>query len=65
LAAGVQGYISKHINWIQRIGAIAGGLLLIAPGYVTDLSGLAIIASVVITAGVFKRKEASSKIEVQ
>ena len=56
LAAGVQGYIIRHINWLQRIGAIVGGLLLIAPGYVTDISGLVLIAIVLITAGLFKGK---------
>lgn len=65
IAAGVQGYIIRHINWLQRIGAIVGGLLLIAPGYITDISGLVLIAIVLITAGLFKGKGKPEKLEAQ
>ncbi len=56
LAAGVQGHILNPINWIQRIAAIVGGLLLIAPGYITDISGIVLVVGVLITSGIFKKK---------
>lgn len=48
LAAGVEGWIIREANWTERVLLIAGGILLIIPGWKTDLTGLAIIALVLI-----------------
>jgi TRAP transporter 4TM/12TM fusion protein len=46
LAAGLEGYMFRHINVLERLMAIAGGLLLIIPGIVTDSIGIVLIAVV-------------------
>jgi TRAP-type uncharacterized transport system fused permease subunit len=48
LGMGVEGYYDSKLNIIQRLMAVAGGLLLIIPGLVTDLIGLALIAAVIL-----------------
>ena len=57
LAAGVQGHAFNKLNLIQRLAAFAGGLLLIDSGYITDITGIAMIAGVLITSGGFKQKK--------
>ena len=44
IAAGLEGYMLKNMNILQRFAAIAGGLLLIYPGTVTDIIGVVLIA---------------------
>ena len=44
IAAGLEGYMLKNMNILQRFAAIAGGLLLIYPGTVTDIMGVVLIA---------------------
>ena len=46
VAAGLRGYAFDHMNWPLRIASIAGGLLLIDPGAVTDLIGIAIVLGI-------------------
>jgi TRAP-type uncharacterized transport system fused permease subunit len=46
-AAGLHGYFLTVANGWQRVAMIAGGLLLIDPGLVTDLIGAAIAAIVI------------------
>ena len=48
VAAGLEGYMLRKMNPIQRILAVAGGLLLIIPGILTDVIGLSIIAAVIV-----------------
>jgi len=43
VAAGLSGYLGRSMNWVLRVIIIAGGLLLIIPGGVTDIIGLAVI----------------------
>ena len=47
LAAGSEGYMFQKMSPLWRLAAIAGGLLLIDPGLVTDLVGLGLIAAVI------------------
>jgi TRAP-type uncharacterized transport system fused permease subunit len=56
LAAGVQGYLFKRANAIQRIALLSAGALLIKPGILTDLVGYALVA-VVIVAQIYFGKE--------
>jgi len=48
ISAGLEGFIVRSMNWIQRIVCAAGGLLLIIPGLVTDIIGIALVALVVL-----------------
>lgn len=48
VSAGLEGYMLKRINPIQRIMSAAGGLLLIDPNTLTDIIGIALIAAVVV-----------------
>lgn len=47
VSAALEGYLLHHMPWYQRIVCVAGGLLLIYPGIVTDSIGVAIVAVVV------------------
>jgi TRAP transporter 4TM/12TM fusion protein len=44
VASGIEGYMFKRMNPLERIMGIAGGLLLIHPGLFTDLVGIGLIA---------------------
>ena len=44
IAASLEGYFTRHAHLLQRLMFLAGGLLLIEPGLITDLLGVAIIA---------------------
>lgn len=46
VSAGMEGYAIAKMNWLERIAAIAGGLMLIDPNWVTDIIGVVIIAIV-------------------
>ncbi|MBQ2946094.1 MAG: TRAP transporter permease [Clostridia bacterium] len=44
VSASLEGYFLTNMKWYERILSAAGGLLLIYPGLVTDLIGVALIA---------------------
>ena len=46
VAAGLSGFLAKPLHWALRLVIIAGGLLLIIPGSITDVIGLAVIVLV-------------------
>ena len=48
VSSALEGYLLRSMPWYQRILSLAGGLLLIYPGIVTDLIGLALVAVVVV-----------------
>ena len=48
VAAGLEGYMFRNTSWWERLLCIAGGLLLIYPGLVTDIAGLVLIVVVVL-----------------
>jgi TRAP transporter 4TM/12TM fusion protein len=47
VSAALEGYILHRMDWYERIISIVGGLLLIYPGLVTDLIGVALVAAVI------------------
>ena len=47
LAAGVEGFLLVRMPWYERLMSVAGGLLLVIPGLVTDGIGAALLASFV------------------
>ena len=46
IAIGMVGYFLRDTNMLVRLGCVAGGLLLVYPGTVTDLIGLAVLVAV-------------------
>ena len=48
VAAGLEGYLLRKTSWWERLVSVAGGLLLIYPGLVTDLIGLGLVGLVVV-----------------
>jgi len=46
ISAGMEGFMFKLMPFWQRIAAIIGGLLLIYPGWVTDLIGFGLVGAV-------------------
>ena len=60
VAAGLEGYIFRKMNWPVRILAIIGGLTLLIPGTVSDLIGLVIVAGIIAVQLVMNKKEAQA-----
>ena len=58
VAIAVEGYMYANVNPILRLVALAGGLMLIIPGIVTDIGGVALIAIVI-----FLQKARAKKLE--
>ena len=56
VAAGLRGYAFDHMKLPLRIASIAGGLLLIDPGAVTDLVGIAIVLGICAFQEITKRR---------
>ena len=48
VAAGLEGYMLRRTSWWERLICVAGGLLLIYPGIVTDVIGLTLVGLVVV-----------------
>jgi TRAP transporter 4TM/12TM fusion protein len=59
LAVGLEGYLLRHINLPERLTAIAGGLLLIKPGLLTDLMGFGLIAVVLVVQVIGRKRIAA------
>ena len=57
LSAGMEGYMFKHMSWVERILALAGGLCMIIPGVATDSIGLALIVLVVLIQKITSKKD--------
>ncbi len=58
VAAGLEGFLRGNIPWPLRIVSIAGGLLLIIPGVLTDVIGVVIIAGIVVFQFMRQRRHA-------
>ncbi len=48
IGGAMEGYLITHANWLERGLLLAGGLMLIVPGLVTDILGLSILGLVFI-----------------
>jgi len=48
VAMGLEGFFKGHIHWVLRILCVAGGLLLIYPGIVTDVAGIVLVGLVIL-----------------
>ena len=56
VSASLEGYFLHHMAWYERVLCVIGGLLLIYPGIVTDVIGLALAGVVVIVQIATKKK---------
>ena len=57
ISAGMEGYMFKHMSWLERILALAGGLCMVIPGIATDAIGLALIILVFVIQKIGAKKE--------
>ena len=57
VTSALEGYCYAHMNPVIRIMAAVGGLLLIIPGAVTDITGLALVIGMVVIQKAISRKE--------
>ena len=57
VSAALEGYFLRHMSWYQRLMSLAGGLLLIYPGLITDSIGLALVIVMVVIQMVERRKD--------
>ena len=56
VAMGVQGFYATRMHWALRIVSIAGGLLLIYPGLLTDVIGVVVVGAVMLLQRMIARK---------
>ena len=56
VSASLEGYFIHRMTWYERIISVAGGLLLIYPGIVTDAIGLALVGIMAIIQVISKKK---------
>jgi TRAP transporter 4TM/12TM fusion protein len=59
LAIGLEGYMRKRATIIERLAAIAGGLLLIDPGIISDIVGFGLIVATVVLQLIRREKPAA------
>ena len=59
IGAGFIGYLNGPVNPALRVVSLAGGLLLVIPGTVTDIIGIALIAAVVVLTKLTQKKAAA------
>jgi TRAP-type uncharacterized transport system fused permease subunit len=59
VSAALQGYFLHGMKWFERILNVIGGLLLIYPGWKTDVIGLSLVGIVLLVQLLTKKKKAS------
>ena len=60
VSASLEGYFITNMNWYERVISAVGGLLLIYPGIVTDLVGVALVVMVLLIQIIEKKKLAAT-----
>ncbi len=59
ISAALEGYLFQHMTWPQRVLSACGGLMLIDPGLLTDVVGVALVGVVVVMQYVTRGKAAN------
>lgn len=59
LAAGLHGFLIRVTTWWEQVLLVAAAMVLITPGLVTDLTGLGLLAIVVLSQKLVARRDAS------
>ncbi|MBQ2974622.1 MAG: TRAP transporter fused permease subunit [Clostridia bacterium] len=57
ISAGMEGYMFKKMPVWERLMALAGGLLMIIPGWQTDIAGVALMILVIVLQKIGEKKE--------
>lgn len=57
IASGLMGYLIRDMKAISRVALVIGGLLMVIPGTVTDLAGLAVLVVVLILQRIENKKD--------
>ena len=57
VASGLEGYMLRNASWWERLLSVAGGLLLIYPGLVTDMIGFGLVGLVAVIQLLEKRHD--------
>ncbi len=57
ISAGMEGYMFKHMPVWERLMALAGGLLMIIPGWETDVAGVALMVLVILLQKIGEKKD--------
>ena len=57
VAAGLEGFVLRKMNWLYRIVCLVGGLGLMIPGAISDLVGLVLIGGVLVIQYLQNKKE--------
>ena len=60
VAAGLEGFVLRKMNWLFRLACIVGGLTLMIPGTISDLIGLVLIGGVFAVQYLQNKKEAKA-----
>ena len=61
VSAALEGYLLSHMQWYLRIISAVGGLMLIYPGMLTDIIGIALVGLMVVIQFTVSRKAAAPK----
>ena len=57
VSAALEGYFMHRMSWYERLITLAGGLLLIIPGLLTDVIGVGLVAVVLVIQLLTKKRE--------
>ncbi len=57
ISAGMEGYMFKHMPVWERLMALAGGLLMVIPGWETDIAGVALMILVILLQKIGEKKD--------
>ena len=60
IGAGFIGYLNGPVNPALRVVSLAGGLLLVIPGTVTDVAGIVLIVLVLVLTSIANKKKAAA-----
>ena len=63
VSASLEGFFLHKMHWVERIVCVVGGLLLIYPGVITDLIGVALVGCILIVQWLTKKKVTPSLAE--
>lgn len=56
LSSGLEGFMLKRLRIYERLPLILGGLLMIYPGHITDLVGFIIVAGILVSQIILRKK---------
>ena len=62
IASGLMGYLIRDMKAISRVALVIGGLLMVIPGTVTDLAGLAVLVAVLVLQRIENKKDKAAAV---